>query len=69
MTLFTAEGLLRSYYRGFHKGSAAYTGIVYHSYLRWLKTQGEASISRVFKHGTKDEDNGWLLRVEGIQAR
>ena len=50
MSLFTAEGLLRAEYRGHHKGITTYPGLVYHSYLRWLKTQGMASTSPAFEY-------------------
>lgn len=41
MTLFTAEGLLRAWVRGFTKGITTYSGVTAHAYLRWLQTQGE----------------------------
>lgn len=41
MTLFTAEGLLRAWHRSVQRGiGGAEDLILYHSYLRWLHTQG-----------------------------
>ena len=42
MTLFTAEGLLRSETRGYNKGVNEVEKCVYNAYLRWLYTQGES---------------------------
>jgi ADP-ribosylglycohydrolase len=39
MTLFTAEGLLRAYVRGCHKGITSWLGCIGHAYQRWLQTQ------------------------------
>lgn len=39
MTLFTAEGLLRAYVRGCHKGTTSWLGCIGHAYQRWLQTQ------------------------------
>jgi ADP-ribosylglycohydrolase len=39
MTLFTAEGLLRAYVRGCHKGTTTWLGCIGHAYQRWLQTQ------------------------------
>lgn len=43
MTLFTGEGLLRSESRGYNKGTSDMVSCVYHAYLRWLYTQGDAA--------------------------
>ncbi len=40
MTLFTAEGMLRSYVRAKLRGICAIPTVVCHAYLRWLLTQG-----------------------------
>ncbi|MFT6910230.1 MAG: ADP-ribosylglycohydrolase, partial [Oleiphilaceae bacterium] len=39
MTLFTAEGMLRAYVRGCHKGITTWLGCIGHAYQRWLQTQ------------------------------
>jgi hypothetical protein len=41
MTLFTAEGLIRSWVRGQEKGIVHIPSVIHHAYLRWLPTQGE----------------------------
>jgi ADP-ribosylglycohydrolase len=59
MTLFTAEGLLRSLHRSATRGiGGAYLQIAHHSYLRWLHTQGQKL--PVPENGQLDLD-GWLL--------
>jgi hypothetical protein len=45
MTLFTAEGLLRSATRLAARGVCYPPMVVHHAYLRWLKTQGSLLIS------------------------
>ncbi len=66
MTLFTAEGLLRGWLRGSHKGITSYTGTTGHAYLRWLHTQGERSLTHV---DTSDQGAGWLLRHKALHSR
>lgn len=46
MTLFTAEGILRSETRGREKGICHVPSVVYNAYLRWLSTQGYPKIKR-----------------------
>lgn len=41
MTLFTAEGILRSVVRSETRGLCHAPSVVHHALLRWLKTQGE----------------------------
>jgi hypothetical protein len=41
MTLFTADGVIRSAVRDEHKGITTVEGVTAHAYLRWLLTQGE----------------------------
>ena len=47
MTLFTAEGLLRAYVRGKHKGATSWLGCIGHAYQRWLQTQSHSSPSNL----------------------
>jgi ADP-ribosylglycohydrolase len=57
MTLFTAEGLLRSHNRWRERGIVNPTELVYRAYLRWLVTQGMDA------PGLTDLDrDSWLLR-------
>ncbi len=57
MTLFTAEGLLRGWVRGSHKGITDYVSCIGHAYLRWLTTQGRNP--RLYIE-TKRGSAGWL---------
>lgn len=56
MTLFTAEGLLRSWVRGRLKGITTAEGVTAHAYLRWLQTQGEQP-----RKTPIDGEPGWLI--------
>ena len=59
MTLFTAEGLLRSLHRAATRGIGGnFLQITHHSYLRWLHSQGQKL--PVPQHGKLNLD-GWLL--------
>ncbi|SFH38158.1 ADP-ribosylglycohydrolase family protein [Modicisalibacter xianhensis] len=64
MTLFTADGLLRSWVRGCIRGITAYPGITAHAYLRWLHTQGESSVLQF-----PEADPGWLDGQHELQHR
>lgn len=64
MTLFTAEGILRSETRGNEKGICHPPSVVYFAYERWLNTQGYPKL--------KGHDwiyDGWLLGVNELHAR
>ncbi len=65
MTLFTAEGLLRAITSRRHKGTSHPASVIHHSYIRWLRTQGERSRS----HFPQDEMDGWLIEVKGLHNR
>jgi ADP-ribosylglycohydrolase len=68
MTLFTAEGLLRTYVRYCTYGTGKLLGtlpeVITHAYLRWLFTQGET-------HPLLDVDklDGWLVGHKELFAR
>lgn len=64
MTLFTAEGILRSETRLTLKGITHTPTAVYYAYQRWLNTQGYPKIKEF-----EWIYDGWLLGVEGIFAR
>ncbi len=67
MTLFTAEGLLRAFCRGNHKGiGPAFNSVAYHAYLRWLYTQGETSPDASFR---REDFDGWLLNIKDLLHR
>lgn len=64
MTLFTAEGILRSETRGYEKGICHTPSVVYYAYQRWLNTQGYPKLN--------DQDwvyDGWLFGVKELYYR
>ncbi|MGW6914420.1 ADP-ribosylglycohydrolase family protein [Kitasatospora sp. NPDC054939] len=66
MTLFTAEGLIRGFVRGWTGGGGSVPEAVHGAYQRWLLTQ---------QHGSPDSTqpgvpyDGWLLRQPFLYAR
>lgn len=68
MTLFTAEGLLRANTRNHHKGMCHPPTIIYHTYLRWLETQGEKINNEQIKQWVYDE-NSWLRDLPELNSR
>ena len=63
MTLFTAEGLIRSRVRMALNGICHEPTVIDHAYIRWLHTQDEESQRwRDFK------DDGWLIEREELHA-
>ena len=63
MTLFSAEGLLRTICRARHKGLASTADVVYRAYLRWLHTQGYPW------DAARGELDGWLVGVPELHSR
>ncbi|MEQ8197642.1 MAG: ADP-ribosylglycohydrolase family protein [Clostridiaceae bacterium] len=64
MTLFTAEGILRSQTMIHEKGVCDESQVVYNAYQRWMNTQGYPRI--------KDQNkiyDGWLLGVKDLHMR
>jgi ADP-ribosyl-[dinitrogen reductase] hydrolase len=66
MTLFTAEGLIRTHIRGALKGISHSSSVVHHALLRWYRTQGG-------KPGVETDDVGlitdrrlWARRAPGL---
>ena len=67
MTLFTAEGLLRSHMRGCVRGiNPSYSGVTANAYLRWLHTQDE---SRFPDPDREDDESGWLIQQPDLHHR
>lgn len=62
MILFTAEGLIRALHRWEGRGIASPPALVYHAYLRWLETQGEASQGSI-------SARGWLVGNRPLHER
>lgn len=63
MTLFTGEGLLRAWVRGWQRGITTYEGVTAAAYQRWLITQGEGNL-----HGLHRGADGWLIRQPELHA-
>lgn len=67
LTLFTAEGILRSITRSKQKKITRSTHdtckVVFRSYLRWLYTQGLA-----VPHWSEKEYDGWLVKQKALHA-
>lgn len=65
MTLFTAEGCLRAVTRWNEKGICHPPAIIYHAYLRWLRTQGVLRPEPPYL----EEAPGWLIGVNALHRR
>lgn len=65
MTLFTIEGLIRSYTRSNTKGISHVPSVIYHAYLRWLYTQG-FFVNRF--ESSPEEFDGWLIKNQALFA-
>lgn len=63
MTLFTAEGLLRSETRRRTKGTTHTPSIIHHALMRWLHTQGD------FGPLSTASYDGWLIEQRELHAR
>ncbi|MFC5665470.1 ADP-ribosylglycohydrolase family protein [Kitasatospora misakiensis] len=66
MTLFTAEGLIRGFVRGWSGGGGSVPEAVHGAYRRWLLTQQQGAPDREPLPGPYD---GWLLREPFLYAR
>ena len=64
MTLFTAEGILRSLVRNNERGICCAEDVVHNAYLRWLKTQGI-----VVEAAPSDLNSGWLIKEKSLYSR
>ncbi|MEV6972906.1 ADP-ribosylglycohydrolase family protein [Kitasatospora sp. NPDC093806] len=66
MTLFTAEGLIRGFVRGWSGGGGSVPEAVHGAYRRWLLTQQQGAPDREPLARPYD---GWLLREPFLYAR
>jgi len=64
MALFTAEGLLRAYARGFERGIWHPPSVVHHAYVQWLNTQGETS-----RNQFNQSQAGSLVHIRELHQR
>jgi len=70
MTLFTAEGLLRSAHRVADRGIwGAWPIIAHHSYLRWLHTQNIPVNENMLHEGIYDVEQGWLVNRQELHKQ
>jgi|GEM_PF-411441 len=72
MTLFTAEGLLRSQVRCVVHGSSDIPSVVHHAYLRWLATQGIKAKTNVGPNPADPAQSwpdGWLIQHKELWNR
>ncbi len=63
MTLFVAEGVIRSIQRATERGFAATQEVMRRALLRWYQTQVPAELRET------PSDAGWLFGVRGLYAR
>lgn len=69
MTLFTAEGLLRSRVRGVTSNIGEVVKVVHHAYLRWLHTQGEDNPHYAMEYGFHTDDGYLIQKFELFKQR
>jgi ADP-ribosylglycohydrolase len=62
MTMFTADGLLKSALTSFDETKIPDMKIIYNSYQDWLKTQGYGSLKPTSK-------GGWISKLDELQVR
>jgi ADP-ribosylglycohydrolase len=65
MTLFTVEGLIRSFVGQSLKGESRPPAVVHHAYLKWLATQDQSFESR----SEQADLDGWLIADKRLWAR
>ena len=66
MTLFTAEAVIRARHREAVRGiGGGYYDIQYHSYVRWLETQGDP-LPKQLNEQKKWIESGWLFKQKPL---
>ncbi|MEU1533998.1 ADP-ribosylglycohydrolase family protein [Streptomyces fagopyri] len=71
LACFTAEGTIRAWMRGEHKGICHPPSVVWHAYCRWAALQG-IEVERMrqrWAHGEKAWPDGWLAQVPVLGQR
>ncbi|AGI73885.1 putative dual specifity protein phosphatase/ADP-ribosylation/crystallin J1 family protein-fusion protein [Octadecabacter arcticus 238] len=66
MTLFTAEGLIRTHVRGALKGISHPPSVVHHALLRWYRTQGCKPHVETDNVGLITDRRLWARRAPGL---
>ncbi|WP_416977881.1 ADP-ribosylglycohydrolase family protein [Streptomyces sp. T028] len=71
LACFTAEGTIRAWVRGNHKGVCHPPSVVGHAYCRWAALQGieVERMRRRWAHGTYVWPDGWLAQVPVLAER
>ncbi|MET8288369.1 ADP-ribosylglycohydrolase family protein [Streptomyces sp. NPDC005132] len=71
LACFTAEGTIRAWVRGEHKGICHPPSVVWHAYCRWAALQGieVERMRRRWAHGDEVWPNGWLAQVPVLAER
>ncbi|MFI2429287.1 ADP-ribosylglycohydrolase family protein [Streptomyces sp. NPDC018955] len=72
LACFTAEGTIRAFVRGNHKGICSPSGVVWHAYCRWAALQG-IEVDRMRRRWTSGSGevwpDGWLAQVPVLAQR
>jgi ADP-ribosylglycohydrolase len=71
LACFTAEGTVRAWVRGLHKGICHPPSVVGHAYCRWAALQGIEvdRMRRRWAHGDEVWPDGWLAQVPVLAER
>ncbi|MFD7001575.1 ADP-ribosylglycohydrolase family protein [Streptomyces mirabilis] len=72
LACFTAEGTIRAFVRGGHKGICHPPSVVWHAYCRWAALQGievERMRRRWVTAGDEEWPDGWLAQVPVLAQR
>ncbi|KUJ38408.1 ribosylglycohydrolase [Streptomyces sp. NRRL F-5122] len=73
LACFTAEGTIRAFVRGDHKGISSPPGVVWHAYCRWAALQGIEAVRMRHRWagGSAGEawPDGWLAQVPVLAER
>jgi ADP-ribosylglycohydrolase len=71
LACFTAEGTIRAWVRGEHKGICHPPSVVWHAYCRWAALQGieVERMRRRWAHGDEVWPDGWLAQVPVLAQR
>ncbi|MET8028079.1 ADP-ribosylglycohydrolase family protein [Streptomyces avermitilis] len=71
LACFTAEGTIRAWVRGNHKGICHPPSVVWHAYCRWAALQG-IEVERMRQRWAQDDEvwpDGWLAQVPVLAQR
>ncbi|WP_234538360.1 ADP-ribosylglycohydrolase family protein [Streptomyces shenzhenensis] len=69
LACFTAEGTIRAFVRGDHKGICSPSGVVWHAYRRWADLQGIELLDHPGSGQGGAWPDGWLAQVPMLAQR